>query len=77
MVGNNVFTSTKVGFEVVYSSIPEVLLPHIIHPEDVGRWLHVPPKTFIPIAHHPTLRHTQNNVILTFVAVTSSHTSIM
>jgi len=63
----------RVGFEAVYCSIPEVRLPHIIHPEDVGRRLHVPPKTFIPIAHHPTLRHIQNTVILTFATVTSSH----
>jgi len=48
MVGNNVFTSTKVGFEAVYSSIQEVHKPHVIHPEDADKRLHVPPKTFYP-----------------------------
>jgi hypothetical protein len=59
MMGNNVFTSTNVGFDAVYASIPEVHIPHIIHPEDVGRQLQVPPKSFIPIALQPTLRTPQ------------------
>jgi len=75
-VGNNAFTSTKVGFEAVYASIPDVHKPHIIHPEDVGRQLQVPPKTFISISLQPTLRHTQNTAILTFSAGTNMHIMI-
>lgn len=51
MGGNTVFIRTKVGFEAVYSSIPEVHKPHIIHPKDVDKRLHVPPKNFY--LHNP------------------------